>query len=351
MTLRQSILRLLLALSWLSLTYGSVPERTIPVAEASTGSSRFADQVHAGGAKIRPGEHTEVSAPAAAFTASPASGPLPLTVDFDATASTGGAPLVYAWAFGDGATGAGATTEHTYSQEGVYTVTLTVTNTEGSSHTQRTIQAGTPPVVNMSIPTPSTTFSVFQTISMQGSATSGGSPLPASALSWVVLLHHVDENSPQNSHTHPFATRNGVSSATFTAPAPEDLYASAMSYVEVRLTATDSFGLTTTVTREVQPMRVTLTFNTSPGNLIVNVADTVSPHAVNNGSVIGWTGWTVMATVPLLQSTSGQWYAFDRWADGPTDAARIIPVGASDATYMAEFVPAYGVILPYIGHP
>ena len=330
---------------------GSSSATSLTFGPSSTGGTALYYTTYAGGGEIRMVEYTDNSAPAASFTASPASGPVPLTVNFDASASTGLAPLTYAWAFGDGATGTGVTAQHTYSQQGVYTVTLTVTNGVGNSNTQKTIQAGTPPVVTISLPTPGTTFSVGQSISMQGSATSGGSPLPAAALSWVVLLHHVDENSPQNSHTHPFANRNGVSSATFTAPAPEDLYASAMSYVEVRLTATDSLGLTTTVTREVQPKRVTLTFNTSPGNLIVNVADTVSPHAINNGSVIGWTGWTLTATVPRLQSTGGQLYVFSSWADGQTASPRTINVGATDATYTARFVRASLVYLPVIRHP
>lgn len=64
----------------------------------------------------------------AAFAHTPASligsGP----VIFTATAGTNGTPLTYAWAFGDGATGAGVNASHTYTQSGPYTVTLTATD-------------------------------------------------------------------------------------------------------------------------------------------------------------------------------------------------------------------------------
>ncbi len=330
---------------------GSSSATALTFGPSSAGGTALYYANYANGGEIRRVSYNANAAPIAAFSVSATMGVAPLTVDFNASASTGDAPLTYSWEFGDGATGSGVSVQHTYAGDGVYTAVLTVSNGQGTSTAQRVIQVGTPPVVTLSQPTAGTTFSVGQTISLQGSATSGGNPLPASSLHWVVLLHHVDENSPFTSHTHPFINRTGVSSTTFAAPAPEDLNASALSYVEVQLTATDSLGLTTTVTREVQPRRVTLTFNTSPGNLIVNVADTVSPHAVNNASVVGWTGWTLTATASLLQSTGGRWYTFERWADGSTEAQRTLSVGAANATYTVQYVAADVLWLPVIRHP
>jgi PKD repeat protein len=71
------------------------------------------------------------SAPTAAFT-SAGNG---LTTSFDASASkdTDGTLAGFAWDFGDGTTGQGATVSHTYADVGTYTVRLTVTDDEGAA--------------------------------------------------------------------------------------------------------------------------------------------------------------------------------------------------------------------------
>ncbi len=72
--------------------------------------------------------------PAASFLAtSPTAGVAPLTVGFDAGASTG-AITQYIWQFqGEGAAGTGVRPSHTYTQPGEYDVTLTVMDAEGRS--------------------------------------------------------------------------------------------------------------------------------------------------------------------------------------------------------------------------
>jgi len=55
------------------------------------------------------------------------------TIQFDATESSDTDSLIasYTWNFGDGTTATGAKVDHTYSTVGIYTITLTVTDSEG----------------------------------------------------------------------------------------------------------------------------------------------------------------------------------------------------------------------------
>ncbi len=68
--------------------------------------------------------------PAADFTGDPNSGEAPLAVQF--TDSSTGNLTSWSWDFGDGNTSAEQSPAHTYVTAGTYTVSLTVTNTEGS---------------------------------------------------------------------------------------------------------------------------------------------------------------------------------------------------------------------------
>ena len=82
--------------------------------------------------------------PTAAFTSSITY----LTVSADASGSSdpNGPVASYSWAYGDGSTGTGVTTQHAYAAPGAYTVRLTVTDGDGnSSSTTRTVTATAPP--------------------------------------------------------------------------------------------------------------------------------------------------------------------------------------------------------------
>jgi PKD repeat protein len=75
---------------------------------------------------------TDTPAPTAAFTVRPSAPAVGSAVVFDGTGSSasGGTPT-YAWSFGDGGTGSGATPAHTFRSAGTFPVTLTVTDARG----------------------------------------------------------------------------------------------------------------------------------------------------------------------------------------------------------------------------
>ena len=62
------------------------------------------------------------------FTYTHDSGSLPVTINFSANAPNSSAIM---WDFGDGKTGTGFTTKHSYTTQGFYKVTLTVTSSSG----------------------------------------------------------------------------------------------------------------------------------------------------------------------------------------------------------------------------
>ena len=103
------------------------------------------------------------NAPVAAFSASPTSGSAPLTVSF--TDQSTGSPTSWKWTFGDGNTSTEKNPVHTYNKTGLYSVTLTASNANGSNALTKTSYIAVSNVLNA----PVTAFSA--------SPTSGKAPL------------------------------------------------------------------------------------------------------------------------------------------------------------------------------
>jgi len=83
--------------------------------------------------------------PAASFYAAPVQGTIPLTVKF--TDSSGSGITSWHWNFGDGTTSTAQNPFHTYTKEGIFTVSLDTMNRYGEGHSTRAglINAGTIP--------------------------------------------------------------------------------------------------------------------------------------------------------------------------------------------------------------
>jgi glucose/arabinose dehydrogenase len=252
-------------------------------------------------------------APRPELIASPTNGATPLVVDFDASASTDPDPgdtLTYEWDLdGDGAydDATGPTAQFIYPDAGSYLAAVRVTDDHGAAETAAVaITAGnTPPTATITAPTGGTTWKVGDPISFSGSAVDDqDGALGAAALSWQVILHHC----PSNCHEHGIQDFPGEASDSFAAPDHEY-----PSYIELRLTATDSGGLSDTQTIRLDPKTVGLSFASSPSGLTlsVNGATSTTPFSrtVIQGSLNG-------LAAPTPQTLASATYDFSAWSDG-----------------------------------
>ena len=241
--------------------------------------------------------------PEAVAKAVPRAGAVPLTVNFNGGSSTDadGDTLAYEWDFGDGsARSTAAQVTHTYTQAGTFTATLKVSDGRGGEDTATVeVEAGNePPSATIASPAAGQRFAVDETITLNGSASDPeDGPLPPDALTWEVIRHH-------DTHTHPFFPITTGNPLQIEGPPPEDIHATATSHLEVILTATDSDGLSTTVTRDLLPRTVSLTFETAPSGLDVEVAGS---QVTAPGTVTSWEGWRMPVNAPDQADAGGQW--------------------------------------------
>jgi len=108
--------------------------------------------------------------PVASFTRTPSSGEAPLSVSFNASSSydSDGTIANYEWSFGDGYSGAGETTTHTFNSAGTYSATLTVTDNGGARNsTSHSITVTAAPQVEYRV-TAEQLYSEFDTNAVAG---------------------------------------------------------------------------------------------------------------------------------------------------------------------------------------
>jgi PKD repeat protein len=275
--------------------------------------------------------------PTARIAASATTGSAPLTVAFDGTGSTDpeGGALTYSWdldgngTFGDAT---GSTASYTYTADGTYTPSLRVTDSGGASATATTtISVGnTAPAAVIDTPGPSLTWRVGDTIAFSGHATDAqDGTLPATSLTWSVIMNHC--SSPTSCHTHLLQQYDGVSSGSFTAP--DHQYPC---WIELRLTARDSGGLTSTASVRLDPRTVVLTLKTNPAglklaNLTLNSAAQSTPFSA---TVVVGSANSVSAPSPQTQARST--YYFVSWSDGGAQT-HTVTAPATPTTYTATY--------------
>ena len=271
--------------------------------------------------------------PSADAQATPTYGAPPLNVTFDATGSSDRdeEPLSYAWDLDDDGQfddSTAARPARTFTQAGSHRVTLQVTDGSAASDTDSiTISVGnTPPNVTLEDPSPSQTWRVGQRLDFAGSAfdTQDG-VLPASAYDWEVNLQHC--HAADDCHAHFLQTFQNVAAGSFLAPDHEY-----PSYLELKVTATDSGGLSDSESVRLEPRTVTLRFETTPSGLelALNAESAAAPftRTVIEGSMNS-------ISAPTPQTLLGLSWAFESWSDGG-DASHNLTANAG-ATYRAQF--------------
>jgi PKD repeat protein len=226
------------------------------------------------------------------FVATPTSGPAPLQTTF--TDNSTGNPTSWAWDFGDGSTSTDQSPSHTYTEPGVYTVSLTVTNAGGTNTKTRTAYV----------------TALALTADFQASPTFGTVPL-------VVAFTDTSIGAPTG-----WAWEFG-DGATSNEQHPDHTYAVAGIYT-VSLTVTNAVGATSTKTRATyitasQDLVVTSAAdsyvdsnaptknNGTAGSVRVRNGTTAPPHYVSylKFNVTGLPGPVTAATLRLYVTDPG----------------------------------------------
>ena len=128
-----------------------------------------------------------------------------------------------------------------------------------SGTTTETITIGAPPTVSITVPT--TPWAVGDTINFSATAS-----VPASRLTWSLLLRHCSRTDASVCHTHAIQDYVGVASGSFVAPDHEY-----PSHLELSVTATDTAGLTTKQSATLMPRTADLTVASEPAGLEISL--------------------------------------------------------------------------------
>ncbi|MDQ3274327.1 MAG: DNRLRE domain-containing protein, partial [Actinomycetota bacterium] len=148
--------------------------------------------------------------------------------------------------------------------------------------------------------------------------------LPESAYSWKVLLHH-------GTHIHEHTAATG-SQASFVPATDHD----ADSYYEVRLTVTDSGGLTHTTSVDVRPETSGFTLASSPAGAPVDYIGAQSGAAPFTREAA--VGYRVSVSAAESFVRDGVTYRFAGWSDGGARQHEVT-IPASDSTLTANYTP------------
>ena len=247
--------------------------------------------------------------------------------------ATGAGTLRYQWlrdgvAIG-GATGASYTLASATPADNGVKFRALVSNGSGSATSngaRLTVTSNRTPVATITSPASGTLYSGGSVINFAGTATDPeDGTLAAGAFTWLVEFHHDD-------HAHPFlGPISNAKAGSFTVPRAGEL--SANVWYRIHLTVRDSKGLTHTTSRDVKPVKATITLASNvPG---LKLALDGSPVTALK-TVTGVAGITRSLGAPATQSLNGTMYEFVSWSDGGARTHNV-SFPTSNKTYTANF--------------
>lgn len=262
----------------------------------------------------------------------------PLTVNFDGTGSydPDGDKVTYEWDFDDDGTVDSTQAKPTFvfTEPGTFYAKLIVKDGKGGSAktTIRIDADNTPPQPKIISPKDGDTFAVGDIFKLVGSAFDPeDGNLPDTALTWEVRQHH-------NNHYHPFLDPGtpGNNFDLWPAPEPEDFDASLTSHLAIRLTATDSKGLSATTEIIVKPKVVEIELDSVPSGLtlIANGDKFITPTVITT-----WENHKFDIRAPV-QELNGVNLGFESWSDDGDETHTIIVPASNPPPFIAQYEKA-----------
>ncbi|WP_430790305.1 PQQ-dependent sugar dehydrogenase [Actinoplanes sp. G11-F43] len=233
--------------------------------------------------------------PTAVAGADKVTGQAPLTVVFSSAGSTDpeGGALSYSWSFGDGTTSTAANPTKTYTSNGSYQVTLTVTDPQGATGTAG-VQIGvgnTAPTVTITAPGDGQLFSFGDTVPYTVTVTDPEDPaIDCTKVKMTYVLGH-------DQHGHQITSTTGCT-GSLRIPVDGEHDAAANIFAIFDAEYTDAGGLTTHTQHKLQPRhRQAEHYTTASG------VNTFTKTTAEGGRTVG-------------DIHNGDWIAFDTYRLG-----------------------------------
>jgi glucose/arabinose dehydrogenase/PKD repeat protein len=281
------------------------------------------------------------SPPLVSVTATPSSGAVPLTAAFEAQATDPdpGDTLTYAWDLdGDGSfdDASGNSAAYVYGSAGERVATVRVTDSRGAIATaSQTVSVGDASgglqaVITQIAPQ---TFRVSDLVQFAGQGSDGTTPLPASALTWDLVVQHC----PEIDHCHPHVVQSfeGVAAGSFVAPEHGYPY-----YLQLILRVTAADGRQATAVSRLDPLTAEIAIDSEPPGL---------PIALNQTAfATPRTATVVLGSLNTLTAPDLAGYTFTGWSDGGPQA-RVLNASESVALKASYQMSATPVALKTYG--